>query len=89
MLLLLLLGLAAWTFLSVPLALLLVRILDLEEGAPEMAGTEDELLLADTHASAPGHVQLERMDLALAVGAGLDRPRGADQVPRAGKRVRA
>jgi hypothetical protein len=36
----------------------------------------------------PGDVQLERVDLALAVGAGLDRAGGADQVAHSGQRVR-
>lgn len=85
---LLLLCLAAWLLVSIPLALLLVGILTLDEGTPE-AGTEDEFMLADARASVPGGVQLERVDLALAIGAGLNRPRGADQVTRARKRVRA
>src|SRR5512138_3050606 len=34
-------------------------------------------------------MQLQRVDLALAVGAGLDGAGGADQVARAGERVRA
>lgn len=36
-----------------------------------------------------GYVQLQRMDLALPIGAGLDWAGGADQVPRAGQRARA
>lgn len=74
MLLIVTLGLAVWIAVSVPIALLFVRILNLEQDAP---------------ASAPGDVQLERVDLALPVGAGLERPRGADQVAGVGQRVRA
>jgi hypothetical protein len=74
MLLIVALGLAVWIAVSVPVALLFVRIIDLEE---------------DTPASAPGDVQHECVDLALPVGASLDRPRGADQVAGARQRVRA
>jgi hypothetical protein len=70
-----LLGLAVWIAVSVPIALLFVRILNLEEGQ-------------DAPASVPGDVELECMDLALPVGAGLHRSRGADQVAWAGKRAR-
>ena len=74
MLLIVALGLVIWIAISVPVSLLFVRILGLEQDAP---------------ASTPGDVQLERVDLGLPVGAGLDRPRGADQVAGARQRVRA
>jgi hypothetical protein len=90
MLLALSLGLALWILVSVPLALFFARALSSEGGATESIELEDELLLlGPPTASAPSHVQLDRVDLPLPVGTRLDRAGGADQVAGVRQRVRA
>jgi hypothetical protein len=81
-LLIALLGFTVWTVVSIPVALLLARVLRLDEAAPEGAEVQELPLAA-------GDVQLECMDLALAVGAGLHWTGRTDQVASARERVRA
>jgi hypothetical protein len=71
-----LLGLVVWIAVSVSVALLFVRILNFGDGE-------------SFPASAPDDVELDRVDLALPIGAGVDRPGGADQVAGSRRRVRA
>ena len=82
MLLIALLGLTVWTVVSIPVALLSARILKLDEAAPEGTAIEEPPLPV-------GDVQLECVDLALAVGAGLHWTGRTDQVASARERVGA
>jgi hypothetical protein len=66
MLLTVLLGIAIWIAVALPFALLFAGSARLREAEPEASGS--------------GDVQFERVNLTLAVGAGLDRAGGADQI---------